>query len=105
MMNNIPFQTLESSVSLPHGITHETWFLTRKNILARSPIIVRREVYKLDDGSVVAVRDSGTNLFDTALYMDEAFVDFYRYEPEMEVILSDQGITNFDLVKTFRMEG
>ncbi len=103
-MNNLSFQTLESSVSLPHGITHETWFLTRRSILAHSPTILRREVYKLDDGSVVAFRDSGINLFDTSLYMDEAFVDFYKYEPEMEVILSDQGIADFDLVKTFRME-
>ena len=65
---------------------------------------VRREVYKAEDGSVIAFRDSGVGV-DTALYVDEDFMDFYKGEPEMDVILSDQGITDYSKVRLFRMEG
>lgn len=102
-MFNVDFQTLESSYTMPHDITHETWFVTRRGLL-RSLSPVRREVYKAEDGSVIAVRDSGIGV-DTALYVDEDFMDFYKGEPEMDVILSDQGIADYSKVKLFRMEG
>lgn len=102
-MFNVDFQTLESSYTMPHDITHETWFVTRRGLL-RSLSPIRREVYKAEDGSVIAVRDSGV-MVDTALYVDEDFMDFYKGEPEMDVILSDQGITDYSKVKLFRMEG
>lgn len=98
-MTNLDFQTLESSYVLPHDITHETWFVTRRK--KSSP--VRRDVYKLEDGSVVAVRDSGVGI-EKFLYMDEEFMDFYKGEPEMDVILSDQGITDYNSIKLYRME-
>lgn len=101
-MFNIDFQTLESTHSLPHDITHETWFVTRKGLLRTLPP-VRRDVYKLEDGSVVAVRDSGVGV-DRVMYMDEDFMDFYKGEPEMDVIMSDQGITNYSSIKLYRME-
>ncbi len=101
-MFNVDFQTLESSYTMSHDITHETWFVTRRGLL-RSLSPVRREVYKAEDGSVIAVRDSGIGV-DTALYVDEDFMDFYKGEPEMDVILSDQGITDYSKVKLFRME-
>lgn len=102
-MFSIDFQTLESSYTMPYDITHETWFVTRRGLLRSLPP-VRREVYKVEDGSVIAVRDSGVGV-DTALYVDEDFMDFYKGEPEMDVILSDQGITDYSKVKLFRMEG
>lgn len=102
-MTDLDFQTLESSYTMPHDITHETWFVTRRGFLKSLPP-VRREVYKAEDGSVIAVRDSGIGV-DTALYVDEDFMDFYKGEPEMDVILSDQGITDYSKVKLFRMEG
>lgn len=102
-MTDLDFQTLESSYTMPHDITHETWFITRRGLLRSLPP-VRREVYKAEDGSVIAVRDSGVGV-DTALYVDEDFMDFYKGEPEMDVILSDQGITDYSKVKLFRMEG
>ena len=102
-MTDLDFQTLESSYAMPHDITHETWFVTRRGLLRSLPP-VRREVYKAEDGSVIAVRDSGIGV-DTALYVDEDFMDFYKGEPEMDVILSDQGITDYSKVKLFRMEG
>ena len=101
-MTNIDFQTLESRYILPHDITHETWFVTRRGFLRTLPP-VRREVYKMEDGSVVAVRDSGMGA-DPALYMDEEFMDFFKGEPEMDVIMNDQGITDYSKVKLFRME-
>lgn len=102
-MSRTDFQAFEGYTILPHGIIHETYFITRRGILGHRRAPFRRDLYKMADGSVVAMRDSGVNV-DTTLYMDETFVDFYRYEPELETILADQGITDFDLVKTFRME-
>lgn len=102
-MTDLDFQTLESIYAMPHDITHEIWFVTRRGFLRSLPP-VRREVYKAEDGSVIAVRDSGIGV-DTALYVDEDFMDLYKGEPEMDVILSDQGITDYSKVKLFRMEG
>lgn len=101
-MTDLDFQTLESSRTMPHDITYEKWFVTRRGFLRVLPP-VRREVYKAEDGSVIAIRDSGVGV-DTALYVDEEFMDFYKGEPEMDVILSDQGITDYSKVKLFRME-
>ena len=101
-MNNIDFQTKESSFILPHDITHEIWFVTRRGLL-RSLSPIRREVYKMDDGSVVALRDSGVGV-DTALYVDEEFLSFFKGEPELEVIMNDQGITDYTKLKLFRTE-
>ena len=102
-MTDLDFQTLESIYAMPHDITHEIWFVTRRGFLRSLPP-VRREVYKAEDGSVIAVRDSGIGV-DTALYVHEDFMDLYKGEPEMDVILSDQGITDYSKVKLFRMEG
>jgi len=101
-MTDLDFQTLESSHILPHDIIHETWFVTRRGFLKSLPP-VRREVYKAEDGSVVAVRDSGVGV-DTALYMDADFFEFFNGEPELDVIMRDQGITNYKHIKMYRME-
>ena len=101
-MTNIDFQVLESSYTLPHDITHETWFVTRRGLFSSLPPL-RREIYKAGDGSVVAVRDSGVGV-DTALYMDEEYLVFFKDEPEIEVIMHDQGITDPNLIKTYRLE-
>lgn len=102
-MTDLDFQTLENSRTLSYGITHETWFVTRRGFLRSLPP-VRREVYKAEDGSVVAVRDSGVGV-EPYLYVDEEFMDFYKGEPELDVILSDQGISDYSKVKLYRMEG
>lgn len=101
-MTNMNFQVLESSYTLPRDITRETWFVTRKGLLSSLPP-VRREIYKAEDGSVVAVRDSGVGV-DTALYIDEEYLTFFKEEPELEVIMRDQGITDYSKIKLFRME-
>lgn len=101
-MTRLDFQTLEGSFTLPHDIIHETWFVTRRGLLRSLPP-VRRELYKLGDGSVVAIRDSGVGV-DPALYMDEEFMDFFKGEPEMDVIMNDQGVTDYTKVKLYRTE-
>ena len=101
-MTNMDFQVLESSFILPRDITHETWFVSRKGLLSSLPPI-RRELYKAEDGSVVAIRDSGVGA-DTALYVDEEYLAFFKDEPELEVIMHDQGITDYNLIKTYRLE-
>lgn len=101
-MTNMDFQVLESSFTLPHDITHETWFVTRKGLFSSLPPI-RRELYKAEDGSVVAVRDFGMGA-DTSLYMDEEYLMFFKGEPELDVIMHDQGITDYSLIKTYRLE-
>lgn len=101
-MTELDFQTLESRRTLPHDITHEVWFVTRRGFLRSLPP-VRREVYKAEDGSVIALRDSGIGV-DPALYVDEEFMDFFKGEPELDVIMSDQGINDYHKVKLFRME-
>lgn len=101
-MTNMDFQVLESSYTLPRDITRETWFVTRKGLLSSLPP-VRREIYKAEDGSVVAIRDSGIGV-DSALYIDEEYLVFFKGEPELEVIMHDQGITDINLIKTYRLE-
>lgn len=101
-MTNMDFQVLESSYTLDRNITRETWFVTRRGLLSSLPP-VRREIYKAEDGSVVAVRDSGIGV-DTALYIDEEYLTFFKEEPELEVIMHDQGITDINLIKTYRLE-
>ena len=101
-MTNLDFHVLESSYPLRHDITHETWFITRKGLLSSLPP-VRRDLYKAEDGSVIAIKDSGIGV-DTALYMDEEYLQFFTGEPEIDVIMRDQGITDLNKIKTFRME-
>lgn len=101
-MTNLDFQMLESSYTLGRDIVHETWFITRKGWFSSLPP-VRRDVYKAEDGSVVAFKDTGINV-DKALYMDEEFLMFFAGEPELDVIMADQGITDTNLIKTFRLE-
>lgn len=101
-MTNIDFQVLEDSCSLRHGITLQTWFITRKGLFSSLPPI-RRDLYKAENGSVVAFRDYGIGV-DTSLYMDEEYLQFFNGEPEIDVIMGDQGITDLDKIKTFRME-
>ena len=101
-MTNVDFQVLESSFTLGHDITHETWFITRRGIFSSLPPM-RRDLYKAEDGSVVAFRDSGIGV-DPDLYMDEEYLMFFNDEPEIDVIMSDQGITDINKIKTYRME-
>lgn len=98
-MNPIDFTVLEDKTDLTPEITREIWFITR----AKGPSPIRRELYKINGESVIALRDSGVGI-DRALYVEENFLNFFKDEPEFEAILKDQGVLTSSQVKTFRME-
>ena len=98
-MNPIDFTVLEDKTDLTPEITREIWFITR----AKGPSPLRRELYKINGESVIALRDSGVGV-DRALYVEENFLNFFKDEPEFEAILKDQGVLTSSQVKTFRME-
>lgn len=98
-MNPIDFTVLEDKTDLTPEITREIWFITR----AKGPSPIRRELYKINGESVIALRDSGVGV-DRALYVEENFLNFFKDEPEFEAILKDQGVLTSSQVKTFRME-
>lgn len=98
-MNPIDFTVLEDKTDLTPEITKEIWFITR----AKGPSPIRRELYKINGESVIALRDSGVGI-DRALYVEENFLNFFKDEPEFEAILKDQGVLTSSQVKTFRME-
>ena len=98
-MNPIDFTVLEDKTDLTPEITREIWFITR----SKGPSPIRRELYKINGESVIALRDSGVGV-DRALYVEENFLNFFKDEPEFEAILKDQGVLTSSQVKTFRME-
>lgn len=98
-MNPIDFTVLEDKTDLTPEITREIWFITR----AKGPSPIRRELYKINGESVIALRDSGVGV-NRALYVEENFLNFFKDEPEFEAILKDQGVLTSSQVKTFRME-
>lgn len=98
-MNSINFTVLEDRTDLTPEITREVWFITQ----VKGPSPVRRELYKINGESVIALRDSGIGV-DPALYVEENFLNFFKDEPEFEAILKDQGVLTSSQVKTFRME-
>ena len=98
-MHPIDFIVLEDKTDLTPEITREIWFITR----AKGPSPIRRELYKINGESVIALRDSGVGV-DRALYVEENFLNFFKDEPEFEAILKDQGVLTSSQVKTFRME-
>ena len=98
-MNPVNVTVLEDKTDLTPEITREIWFITR----AKGPSPIRRELYKINGESVIALRDSGVGV-DQALYVEENFLNFFKDEPEFEAILKDQGVLTSSQVKTFRME-
>lgn len=98
-MNPVNFTVLEDRTDLTPEITREIWFITQ----AKGPSPIRRELYKINGESVIALRDSGVGV-DRALYVEENFLNFFKDEPEFEAILKDQGVLTSSQVKTFRME-
>ena len=102
-MTKVDFQVLENRYEYSsHQMVHETWFISRRRFL-RKPQLIRRELYKFENGSVVAFRDSGVGV-DNSLYVDADFFDLYNGEQELHAILTDQGIATLEKLKLFRME-
>lgn len=96
-MNSVPFQCLESSEKIGHGITREIWFLTTAE---GQP--VRRTVYKEEDGSVVALQDYGKSL-NTDLYVEAMFYELFKGEDNWLKIQSDSGVYSTSRIQLFNM--
>ena len=85
-MNRIPFQCLESSERIGNDITREIWFITTAE---GKP--VRRTLYKTEDGSVVAIKDSGNGV-NTALFVETMFYELNKTETAWFRIKADSGV-------------
>lgn len=91
---NVRLQTMESSTDIGNGVILECWFI-RDGLN-----IIRSDLYKLDDGSVVAFRDT-INGTAGQLHMDMAFKAFNAEENCMETILRDSGMYDLSKVRVF----
>lgn len=87
---------LESQTVLPEGVTLESWFLRSGDCVARS------EVYKLDDGSVVAFQDT-VNGQNGPLHMDNKFKLLYEGEPQYETILRSAGVFEICRIQLYNL--
>lgn len=96
-MNRIPFQCLESVEPIGCGITREIWFVTIPD-----GTIVRRTLYKAEDGSVVAFQDCGKGV-DTALYVETMFYELNKGECPWIKIQTDSGVYGTNHIHLFDM--
>lgn len=85
-MNRIPFQCLESSERIGNDITREIWFITTADGFP-----VRRTLYKTEDGSVVAIKDSGNGV-NTDLFVETMFYELNKTETAWFRIKADSGV-------------
>ena len=70
----------ESETPLKHGVTLETWFNRDWDVT------VRTEIYKAEDGSVVAYQDCIEGKWDP-LHVEKNFLEFNEEEDNLRVIL------------------
>lgn len=91
---HVQLQTMESSTDIGNGVILECWFI-RDGVT-----IIRSDLYKLYDGSVVAFRDTvdGTS---GPLHMDMAFKAFNENEDSMNTILRDAGMYDLSNIRVF----
>lgn len=101
-MNSLNFQCFEGSFLLyptedsTRPITVESWFIQR------DLTTMRRTLYKVYSGQVVAFQDQGV-CGDNRLHIESVFLESYMYEPELDVILKDSGVLDLNKVATFSM--
>lgn len=96
-MNAILFQCLESSEKIGHDITREIWFITTAE---GKPI--RRTLYKAEDGSVVAIQDSGKGI-NTDLFVETMFYELNKTENAWLKIQTDSGVYGTNHIQLFDM--
>ena len=94
MMPGIRMSILESKVLLKYGITLETWFNRDRDF------IVRTEIYKVEDGSVVAYQDCIEGKWEP-LHVEKNFLDFNEEEDNLRVILESAGVFDINKIVTF----
>lgn len=91
---HVQLQTMESSTDIGNGVILECWFI-RNGVT-----IIRSDLYKLEDGSVVAFRDTIDGTLGP-LHMDMAFKVFNEAEDSMATILRDSGVFDLNNVRVF----
>lgn len=94
MMPDIRMPVKESETLLEHGITLESWFNRDGDF------IVRTEIYKADDGSVVAYQDCIEGKWEPLL-VEKNFLDFNEEEDSLRVILESAGVFDINKIVTF----
>lgn len=97
-MNMIPFQCLENSMKLGQSITREVWF-----VVTPTGKPIRRTVYKEEDGSVVAIQDSGKRV-PSDLYVETMFYELNKDEDAWLQIQVDAGVYGTNHIQLFDME-
>lgn len=94
MMPGIRMSILESETLLEHGITLESWFNRD------GEFIVCTEIYKSEDGSVVAYQDCIEGKWEP-LHVEKNFLDFNEEEDDLRVILESAGVFDINKIVTF----
>lgn len=91
----LDMQVLESQHPIGKGITVESWFIRKCFSCCRT------ELYKAEDGSVVAYQDWVEGKWGE-LYMEKHFLLLNEGEPEVQAILDWAGVS-LSKVKIFDM--
>ena len=94
MMHDIRMSVKESEILLEHGITLENWFNRDWGF------IVRTDIYKAEDGSVVAYQDCIEGKWES-LHVEKNFLDFNEEEDDLRVILESAGVFDINKIVTF----
>lgn len=93
-MPGIHMSILESKILLNYGVTLETWFNRDWDF------IVRTEIYKAEDGSVVAYQDCIEGKWEP-LHVEKNFLEFNEEEDNLRVILESAGVFDINKIVTF----
>lgn len=94
MIPGIRISILESKILLKHGVTLETWFNRDWDF------IVRTEIYKAEDGSVVAYQDCIEGKWEP-LRVEKNFLELNEGEDNLRVILESAGVFDTNKIVTF----
>lgn len=94
MMPDIRMSVKESETLLEHGVTLESWFNRD------GEFIVRTEIYKSEDGSVVAYQDCIEGKWEP-LHLETNFLDINDEEDNLRVIFESAGVFDINKIVTF----
>ena len=94
MIPGIRMSVQESRTLLGHGIVAESWFNRDWGF------IVRTEIYKTEDGSVVAYQDCIEGRWEP-LHVEKNFLEFNKDEDCLRTILDFAGVFDINKIVTF----
>ena len=94
MIPGIRMSIKESETPLKHGVILESWFNRDWDF------IVRTEIYKAKDGSVVAYQDCIEGKWEP-LHVEKNFLELNEEEDNLRVILESAGVFDINKIVTF----